>query len=761
VAGAVFALIGLLVCLLPQSAPLQESIDLAVLFKLRGAIAPPADIVLVAIDQPSAASISLPKDPAQRDRCENLRIGAVPASHERLPPPHLVLRWPRCVHANVVQALANAGARVIALDISFRPLPGSGSAADATAAAAQDRMLAQAMTDAGNVLVAQWLDPLTADTSMHRAAPLSSPIESAALGAAPLRLTYGERGRVNGFAVFSDEEAPISSMPLLAFHLASADVQPDLYRVMGEVSAANADLLPRDGAELKARKPLQATALAIRHMLRTDPMALARWPAVWTKLSGSVPVPHRERLRALMDYYAGDSIRHLNFYGPPGTFPMVSYADVLAEAQRGAGHAFDQIRGRTAIVGYVDLTTEQRDDHYPTVFSTADGVKLSGTEILATALGNVETDSTLERPAPAVRAALVLGFGLLLGPALLTGSLGRGAVLGAMLTGAYLAVAVGLFRTQYLWLPVLVPVLLQAPCALLYAFAHEYRDLRLKRDRLRDLFGKFIPDSVIQGLLDNQSKLDTVSEPVYGVCLVTDAERFTHLADTMHPAQLARFLNEYFQVVFPRITEKDGSIIDVLGDAVLAFWKGREREPALHNKVCGAAVELTSAIDRFNAAAVTRLPTRIGISGGFVTATAMGAFNHYEFRPVGETVVTSFRLQDLNKMLGTRILATESIVRDAEGLLTRDVGAFQLRNKTTATHVYEILGEKSAASTDMLQMCLEFSLAIDAMRAGDMALARSRLRAIQERWPKDGPTAFYLRWFAANPGWDGSPIPQA
>lgn len=761
IAGAILAVLGAGLCAIPQSWPLQENVDLWMLFRLRSSQPPPADVVLIAIDPPSADRLSLPKDPAARDKCADLRIGRVPASHDPLPPAHLVVRWPRCIHALAVRALTQARARVIALDISFRPMPGSGSASNAHSAQEQDRMLADAIGAARNVLVAQWLDPIAGDSGIHRPAPVSSVIEAAALGAAPLRLTYGLAGRVNGFALFSEEEVPISSMPALAFHLAAADVQPYLYRLLAQVRADDAELLPRDGAELVMSKPLQASALAIRNLLHADPRVAVHASSMEVAMRASVPVPNRRTLHALVDLYTGDATRYLNFYGPPGTFPMVGYADLLADAQRGGGPSFALIRGKTAIVGYVDLTTGQRDDHYPTVFSTQDGVKLSGAEILATAISNMQTNSSVKDPSAALRIASAVGFGLLLGPALLIGSLLRGCVAASILWVGYLAGALFMFRFQNVWLPLLVPLLVQTPVGLVYAIAHNYRDLRLKRDRLRNLFGKFIPDAVIEGLLANQSKLDTVSDAFYGVCLVTDAERFTHLADTMHPAQLARFLNEYFQVVFPRITEKEGSIIDVLGDAVLAFWRGNESDRSLHHKACGAALELVSAVDRFNAASLTRLPTRIGISGGFVTTSAMGAFNHYEFRPVGETVVTSFRLQDLNKMLGTRILAAEPVVRELDGLLVRDVGVFLLRNKTSSTHVFEIMGEKASASAESLQMCLEFALALDAVRAGRQPAALERFRAIRERFPQDGPSGFYVRWLSNSPTWDGSPIPQA
>jgi adenylate cyclase len=260
-------------------------------------------------------------------------------------------------------------------------------------------------------------------------------------------------------------------------------------------------------------------------------------------MQSSVPPSQRAQLHALVDLYTQEATRYLNFYGPPGAFPMVGYADLLEDAQRGGGPSFARIRGKTAIVGYLDLTTGQRDDHYPTVFSTRDGVKLSGAEILATAISNIETDSTVKDPPPSLRIATAIACGLLLGPALLVASLWRGCVVATILWSGYLLGALLMFRFQNVWLPLLVPLLVQTPAGLVYAIAHNYRDIRRKRDRLRNLFGKFLPDAVIDGLLENQSKLDTVAEPVYGICLVTDC-RTLHASGRHDASGAARALLE-------------------------------------------------------------------------------------------------------------------------------------------------------------------------------------------------------------------------
>jgi adenylate cyclase len=773
IAGLVLALLGSVLTVLPALWPLQESFDLWLLFKLRGPKSPPDDVVLVTIDQQSSERIGLSNDPDSRDRCLDLRVDDAPAPYEKLPPPHLVMRWPRCVHALAVRALAAAGARVIALDISFRPLLPAASDKNLRLSEEQDRTLADAMESAGNVLIAQWLDPVgvkhvaaagTMQTEpVERPAQISALIESSALGAAPLRLAYGMAGRVNGFAAFSQEDGPMSSMPALLLHRSKAEVHADLVRLIAKARPEDAELLPRTADALEQRRPLQATSLLIRHLVRSQPsLADALWDALAGGDGAGLPEQHRIALRALVDLYAGEPVRYLNFYGPPGTFRSVSYADVLKGGAGRDGQLGRELSGKTVIVGYVDFTPAQRDDHYPTVYTTTDGAKLSGSEILATAVANLASGTSLKLPSLPSRMLMASGFGLALALLLLVPPPLRGLIAGFTLCAIYLGCAVLVFRLAAIWLPLLVPLAFLAPASILYGVTYHYRDMRRKRDELRRLFGKFVPDPVIEGLLENRARLDTVNEPVYGVCLATDAERFTALAEGMPPSQLARFLNRYFEAVFPPITEKEGAIVDLIGDAVLALWTGGDGDRSLHLKACGAALELMSAVDRFNAASPTlRLPTRIGISGGEVATSPMGAVNHFEFRPVGDTVVTSVRLQELNKLLGTRILAAEPVIRGFDALLVRDLGVFQLRGKNLPTHVFEVVGERASASAYVMQLCLEFALALDALRSGRREAALERFQAIHDRYPQDGPTAFYVHWLSANPLWGGGAIRQS
>ncbi len=766
-AGAILGLAGGVLSVLPQLWALQESFDLWALFELRGPRRPPADFALVTIDRGSTERISLPRDPAAYGRCSDLRVGGVAATHQKLPPPHLAARWPRCVHERVLHAVNGAGPRLIVLDISFRPRAGA-STDDHRVDEAQDRALAREIAAPGNVLAARRFDlvprPDVSEARTRRdffttPSELSPVIEAAALGSGPFPLAAGVFGRVDGFAGFDGTDTPSASLPALAVHALLADAYGDFARLLARASPRDADLLPMPAQSLRDWQPLQAHSLLIRNLLRTHPDIAQRMRELIGGPDGeALAEQRRAEVERLLSLYSGPAVRYFNFYGYPGSFTAVSYADVLSAE---GSDRLSALRDKIVVVGFSELAEAQQDEHYPSVYTSTAGIKLSGAELLATAVANLMGEASVVPLAPPARFAIEMGAGLLLMLALIGLPGARGLVAALALTLAYVVTARGLFAHTALWLPLLVPVALQLPAGAIYALAHQLLEANRKREEMRRLFGKFLPEDVIDGLLDKRAALDSVREPVYGVCMATDAERFTSLAENMHPAQHARYLDRYFEALFPPITGHAGRISDVTGDAVLAFWTGEDTDLSMHARAAGAALELLASVDQFNAASPgARLPTRVGIASGPITTTPIGAFNHYEFRPVGDTVVTATRLQELNKVLGTRTTASESAVRGLDGFLLRDLGTFLLRGKSVPTHVFEVVGERAIASADTLQLCLEFALALDALRSGRSEDALERFRRTRARYPQDGPTAFYVRWLSSNPPWDGGAIPQ-
>jgi adenylate cyclase len=157
---------------------------------------------------------------------------------------------------------------------------------------------------------------------------------------------------------------------------------------------------------------------------------------------------------------------------------------------------------------------------------------------------------------------------------------------------------------------------------------------------------------------------------------------------------------------------------------------------------CNAAIEIDRHMSRVSDKAY--LPTRIGVHAGDIMLGNLGAIDHFEYRPVGDIVNATTRLDGLNKRLGTRILVSEDVARHIEGFLFRNVGRFLLVGKIKPLRVFELICRKDEADTSSIEACTAFERSLALFEKGDWDAAAEMFRAYCSRFPDDGPARFYL-----------------
>ena len=143
----------------------------------------------------------------------------------------------------------------------------------------------------------------------------------------------------------------------------------------------------------------------------------------------------------------------------------------------------------------------------------------------------------------------------------------------------------------------------------------------------------------------------------------------------------------------------------------------------------------------------------------------VGGISHYEYRAVGDMVNTANRIQDLNKALGTKVLASATVLEGVDGVVGRRLGAFRLRGKANAVTVYELVGVEPHIADEQRWLCRTFEQALDAFGAQQWDEAREILVRIAGRFLDDGPTRFYLQLLENEPhratqSWDGILAPD-
>ena len=716
VIGLVVAAIGAFLAATPLGLALEEGVALKWLFALRGAIDPPGDALVVSADGKAAELFELFPEDAAWQRC----LARVRTAKGDV--------WPRCVQARLIRALARAGAAVIVFDVSFNE----------ARIAEHDAELARALGEAENVVLFERLSMEDLAGGAVRQETLIPPLPrffEAARGAGPFPLPKLP-ARVNQFWAFKTSIGDTPTLPVVALQVQAL---PLLDRFVALLERAGVDWprdLPRDAAKLRGPNDLRPVMRALRRLLKGDRAAHERVLAALGKVDGAA---ERALLLALARVYYGPDSYYLNLYGPAHTLRTLQGHQVLSGAQGAADLSGKAVFVGTSLLAYVD-----QEDGFYTVYTRDDGIDLSGVEIGASAFANLASGRVLRTPGAAGRIAVPILFGIAVGVlAYLLAGL-RAAAATLVVAGLYFWVVQQLFAREALWLSLAVPTLVQLPLGLLLGLTWQYFGVRRARAAVGRAIRYYVPDRVAESL-ERDERLDTRAELVYCTCLATDAQQFTTVSERLDPQQLAALMNEYFERLGEPVIEHQGSVAEVIADSMMCVWVAEETRADKRLQACRAALGICRAVDLFNQRHRDySLPTRIGLHAGSVGMGNVGGGGRYAFSLVGDLANTTSRIESLNKYLGTRLLASGSVVDGLDGLVMRRLGNFILKGKVSPLAIFEILAEPGQPAVLDGALRRDFSSALKVFEAERWREAAERFAAVHDAYPDDGPTRFYL-----------------
>ncbi|MDH3604858.1 MAG: CHASE2 domain-containing protein, partial [Candidatus Tectomicrobia bacterium] len=247
--GLLTAMVGVAASVMPPGFALEERFGLGVLFRFRGSRPPPAEAVVVNVDREVAKRLELPLAPE---------------------------KWPRSLHAQLTQQLAQAGAAAIAFDILF----------EKERVPAQDQAFADAIRQARNVVLFAGLEGETVavpgqgeddPVQLHferlvRPMPL---LAQAATALAPLPLPKVPVN-VSQYWTFKTGADEKPTLPVVMFHLFALDVYDAFRRLVEDVHPSQAVHLPRDREAILETEGVEAFIARLRHLFKTGQLNSAR-----------------------------------------------------------------------------------------------------------------------------------------------------------------------------------------------------------------------------------------------------------------------------------------------------------------------------------------------------------------------------------------------------------------------------------------------------------------------------------------------------
>jgi adenylate cyclase len=332
----------------------------------------------------------------------------------------------------------------------------------------------------------------------------------------------------------------------------------------------------------------------------------------------------------------------IDYYGPAETFHRVSFSKVYRHSLP-VGFFHDKI----VVVG---PSAPSLQDIHPT--STAS--EMPGAEIQASAIGTVLRGLPLRSVAAWLDLALIvlMGFAaplasLRLGP-IATIALAL-ALAVAFTVGVQIAFDDG--RVVAFVYP-LGALILSAAGAL----SVQLVTVAFERERVRDLFSRFVPENVVDQVLasaDEGLRLGGVQRE--GTVMFTDLRGFTTFAETLTPDRVIEVLNRYLSEMSDAILDHGGTLVAYMGDGIMAVFGAPIAQADHADRALSAAREMLAVrLPRFNAWLREQdlgsgFRMGIGLNSGSVMSGNVGSERRVEYTAVGDATNVAARIEQYTK----------------------------------------------------------------------------------------------------------------
>ncbi len=214
-----------------------------------------------------------------------------------------------------------------------------------------------------------------------------------------------------------------------------------------------------------------------------------------------------------------------------------------------------------------------------------------------------------------------------------------------------------------------------------------------EREKLRDLFGRYVSREVSEAVLSGRVSLKGERKTI--TCLYVDMRGSTPFAEQHTPEEVMAALNGYFEVII-LATETQGGIVNrFVGDEAVCVF-GAPTEYTDHaDRALQAALAMREGLAYLNRKRETlNLPTLkfgMGLNSGEVVAGATGSEERQEYTVIGDAMNLGARIQALKGTFPDHDILlsefTRAALRDPAAYDFVDLGEAELRGKSQPVRV--------------------------------------------------------------------------
>lgn len=258
-----------------------------------------------------------------------------------------------------------------------------------------------------------------------------------------------------------------------------------------------------------------------------------------------------------------------------------------------------------------------------------------------------------------------------------------------------------------------------APVALPRSSIREVQILSEAVTRMRDSlqsFSHYVPVDIVRDLLQSGSVATPGGLRQKVSVLFCDVEGFTGYAEKVSPEVSVKTLTEYFEI-FGRAIHNHGGVIDkFLGDGMMALFNAPSALDHHPAEACRAALQARRGLAGLMPLDGNFVPrVRVGIHTCEALVGNVGTAERFSYTAIGDGVNLCSRLEGLNKVYGTWIIASSATAQAAAGggFLWRLLDRVAVVGREEPLEIYELMGFATEANADQQMISRNYQEALD------------------------------------------------
>jgi class 3 adenylate cyclase len=209
--------------------------------------------------------------------------------------------------------------------------------------------------------------------------------------------------------------------------------------------------------------------------------------------------------------------------------------------------------------------------------------------------------------------------------------------------------------------------------------------------KLNTLFRHYLSPDVAAALIADPEQAALGGSLVEVTALFADLRGFTTFSEAVEPAEIVAMLNRYHGVAVPSILDNGGTIVQFVGDALLALFNAPARQPDHALRAVRAALRMQEEVEAIARERPDWPRFRVGANTGPALVGNIGSEALRGFNAMGDAVNVAARLQTLAE-------PGQVIIGEQTWLLTRDhvkadpLGELEVRGRVQTVRAHVVRG---------------------------------------------------------------------